>query len=165
MGCDIRFTIEAKLGERNTWVGVYSTVYSPILTPRSQQKAWAERKEAAILSTYSHAPLLGDRNYDWFGLLAEVRGNGSRRVADGVPDDASPLTTLSVLHWDGDGHSHSHCSLEVFSQALVETNDVLRDLMVTLNLKEGRVPTAEEVLCGGYHPSDVEYRVVFWFDN
>lgn len=166
MGCDIHFTIEANIGERESWVGVYSTVYSPTLTVALYRAPQEGGTEPALASTCDNRPLLKDRDYEWFNLLAGVRGEGPGRASFGVPADASPLTNHSVARWEGDGHSHHHCPLALFAETFAEVRDDIREALATVALKnDGRAPTPEELLCGSYHPEDVEYRVVFWFDN
>lgn len=166
MGCDIHFTIEAKIGERDSWVGVYSTGYTPVLASSLRRAKKEGETEGALTTTYDNLPLLKDRDYKWFDLLAGVRGPGPGRAIEGVPKDASPLTVYSVTQWGGDGHSHHHCSLAMFADTFAEARDDIREALATATLKgEGRVPTTEQLLCGEYHPEEIEYRVVFWFDN
>lgn len=67
------------------------------------------------------------RNYDLFGMLADVRNGvgfagcdmgdgfvpvlGREKPARGVPSDASPEYVAEVGSWDVDGHSHSWLTL------------------------------------------------------
>jgi hypothetical protein len=62
----------------------------------------------------------GDRDYDWFGLLAGVRNHvNAKPIAElrGFPSDISPELIKKIASWDGlDEHSCSWLSLEDFSK-------------------------------------------------
>lgn len=105
------------------------------------------------------------RNYKRFGLLAGVRDDGPD--PRGTPEDASPLARMEIERWDGDGHSHSWCTLQEYVQACLASE---HDPEKMLNADDPRTKDPYyhyfglEVL-DGYDGHVDDYRVVFWFDN
>lgn len=64
-------------------------------------------------------PLLGQRNYDLFAVLANVRNYGETEYIDkprGIPEIVSPQVQKEYEKWHGDGHSHSWFSLAELRQ-------------------------------------------------
>jgi hypothetical protein len=64
---------------------------------------------------WSHSEVGGDRNYSLFRALAQVRCYRDTPKASfpemGMPETASKEVTREERRWDGDGHTHSHLSL------------------------------------------------------
>ena len=144
MGCDIHFVVEEHFHDR--WVGIYASE-ARILWPRK----FDEESNPVIC-------LMDRRNYRFFAALAGVRGDGP--APNGLPNDVSELTRLLVSYWDGDGHSHGHCSLievtEKWERARFPTNESTAKSLL------GEHRHAE----GIFEQSGLEnYRVCFWFDN
>lgn len=107
MGCDIHLYAEKRVN------GVWVTADEWREVPK-----WEEAHMERINSFY------GDRNYDLFAILADVRnghgfagvktGEGFVPISDprGIPEDCSPEYRREVESWGGDGHSHSWVTLE-----------------------------------------------------
>ena len=101
MGCDIHFYVE----ERRNGVWVSADVWSPCEYEKGRMTLKNE--------------LYGDRNYNLFAILANVRngygfagvptGSGFVPIAEpkGLPDDVSPEVKAESDRWNGDGHSHT----------------------------------------------------------
>lgn len=83
----------------------------------------------------------GDRDYDWFGILAGVSNHVNAKPISrlrGVPDDVSPKLIKEIASWDGlDGHSCSWLSLEDFSEHDWE-NISIDGRMSTIDRKTGK---------------------------
>lgn len=141
MGCDIHFVVEEKMG--NDWVGVYTT---------ENRFSWVNNDDGPAIH------LMSRRNYAFFSALAGVRGPGPD--PNGLPFDASQLTCRLVAYWDGDGHSHGHCSLSDFALKWEFTRHPLSESATNVLLGKQRTP--EQILEEGNLEN---YRVCFWFDN
>lgn len=135
MGCDIHLVLECKY--ENKWVGINTFQYH---TDRDGKSSF---------------PIIRERNYKRFAMLAGVRGDGPSPL--GMPKDASELTKLMYNILDTDGHSHSYMATDKFIEIAVETeynnlNGFCKKypLSAYLNLE---------------NLTDLDYRVVFWFDN
>lgn len=104
MGCDIHLYVEKKIDGQ--WI--------------SQDK-WTKDDDSISVSYGDR--FYGDRNYDLFAILADVRngygfagietGEGFNPISKpkGVPGDASQQYLKVVEQWDCDGHSHSYFTL------------------------------------------------------
>ncbi|MCK4827413.1 hypothetical protein KA005_67400 [bacterium] len=82
----------------------------------------------------------GDRNYDWFGVLAGVRNYvNTIPIAEsrGVPIDASIKARKRIDSWDMDGHSHSWLTLKDFSEHDWESVSI-DGRMSTIDRKTGK---------------------------
>src|SRR5262249_46209472 len=107
MGCDIHFYVEKQVN--GAW---YSA------------DKWAPNEDAGdegepILALAYKNRFYSDRNYNLFGILANVRngsgfagcdtGDGFVPISEprGIPDDVSKEVKAEADRWDGDGHSHS----------------------------------------------------------
>lgn len=105
MGCDIHSKIEVK--QNGQWQVNTEKVYAD----------WREENTELVETPPDM------RNYDWFGLIANVRngrgfagvrtGEGFDTIVDprGVPDDATEDWKNEVEQWDSDFHSHSWLKL------------------------------------------------------
>ena len=103
-----------------------------------------------------------------FGLMAGVRNQNNQvnPIAEprGLPEDVTSLTKFESDYWSGDGHSHSHLSLD--EMIFVETEMKRLDIFNTgfgyifgYNVDDYRK-----------YPEDIpegvnDVRIVFWFDN
>ena len=128
MGCDIHTMVEIKrqrYKDRNTdegwrWVKLDAEelhIPNPYHDPDSESEYWRKQPK------YTDEPF-GERNYDLFALLADVRnGFGFAGVPRhqpivplseprGVPDDASHAWLETVEQWDSDMHSHTYFTLQ-----------------------------------------------------
>lgn len=127
MGCDIHTVIEEKVGDR--WVGV------------------------AASDCMKRRPYYAERDYSFFGQIANVREHGLHYPKN-LPRDVSELAWHLYMRCPTDHHSASHMPLEQFCLIHNEQNPKL-----------SRLEYAVEDLTGLYDENGEEYRVVFWFDN
>lgn len=150
MGCDIHFIIEEKY--ISEWVGVYySDKYT--FTRRNWNKP-------------SPVERLGDRNYSFFGLLANVRRGGQigSESPRPLPDDLSSWSRNEIDWWGEDGHSHSWHSLEEFVKKYLLANASDAEKVELMKKKLQGVNPVHEFLEIDYDQRR-NYRVIFWFDN
>lgn len=157
MGCDIHLFVEVR--RQGKWAQV---VHAPSGSVRPDDDS----------PTYGDQFYAG-RNYGLFTILANVRPYGHPNLAPmskprGLPKDVSKEVTAISEHWNGDGHSHSHHTLnELMAYAYGETWISQR----TINRLDGVTSEFQvtlEKLCEflvepGISPDDI--RIVFWFDN
>lgn len=127
MGCDIHTVIEKKVGHR--WIGVAASDFM------------------------KNRPAYAQRDYAFFGEIANVRGQGGH-YPQNVPEDVSDLAWHLYMQHPTDHHSPSHMMLEDFC----ETHN-------RLNPKESRAEYAVFDLTGIWPDEGQKFRIVFWFDN
>ena len=127
MGCDIHTVIEEKVDGR--WIGV------------------------AASDRMKKRPLYAQRDYSFFGAVANVRERGDHYPRN-LPRDVSELAWHLYMRLPTDYHSASYMALEEFCS-----------IHNRLNPKESRPEYAVEDLTGLYNDDGEQYRVVFWFDN
>jgi len=165
MGADIHMVLETKCGPE--WVGVHS--YPHALVAAYSRGSNGELPERIPGVTW---PVVTERNYELFAKLAGVRGDGPE--PNGVPEDVSQLARVSIARWGGDGHSHSHLSLQEFAKRYASCREVIGE--ATARRLEGEellnIQKDAEVICTGGYASergeagmDTDVRIVFWFDN
>lgn len=106
MGCDIHLYVERKVD------GVWQSA------DQWEPNEYADEGEDGLEIPYQKRFYSG-RNYDLFGILADVRngrgfagvdtGDGYVPMDDprGLPEDVSPQVKADSDHWGSDGHSHS----------------------------------------------------------
>ncbi len=116
MGCDIHFHVE-KVSE-GRWVSA-DTWYADVDDP-SQKSLYDWSGSTGI----SGGPMYSGRNYGLFAMLADVRNGYGFAGVDtgdalvpifaprGLPDDVSPEVKASSDSYGGDGHSHSHMTVQ-----------------------------------------------------
>lgn len=154
MGCDIHFVVERRVirkdGTQSNWIGwVAEKCWVHYTNDNPPKRSWR----------YARA---SQRNYSFFGKLANVRGDGTEPL--GMPDDASELALTESEYWGEDGHSHSYCSAQEFIEKCAASQHEAAEIF----LKSGH-PAVKDPY--GYFldmeppNEDEEYRVVFWFDN
>lgn len=126
------------------------------------------------------------RDYELFSRLCDgVRGNGSREAL-GLPDDASEVVQEASEAYGVDGHSHSYISLDEFKKALfdecgyeaTDRSDAFYDRSLPYDkhppdfttivnycekLKQDK--SIDKHILGEDTSSEVQIRLVFWFDN
>lgn len=110
-----------------------------------------EKKKSA--PNWRHVCEVGiDRNYEFFGVLNNIRRDRSIFPGRGFPEDASPTVKEAYEDWSGDAHSASWISKEEILSAMSnkEVEDVHYNFEKILDLMD----ECEE-----------ETRFVFWFDN
>lgn len=115
------------------------------------------------------------RNYELFALLANVRNyNDSVKPLSeprGVPIDISSPMAKAIESWSGDGHSHSHFTLnELMTFAYGENwivdrnrNKLSEILSRSQQFSETLDKLCEFLTQPGMTPDDI--RIVFFFDN
>ena len=134
--------------------------------------------------TYNAAPATG-RSYALFAQLASVRGT-SHRLPLGLPADVSEQVKVAAEAYGPDGHSHSHISLEEFKKVLFEEcayeatdrDDAFFDPYMPYGERPPSYTTVvtycdnlineksmDKQLLGEDTLSEVQVRLVFWFDN
>lgn len=149
MGCDIHFVIEQKYNDK--WIGV--------------QKDWSEL-EPFDYNNLTKIQKLRSRNYNFFGLLADVRTScQSSEDPRGLPEDISELAQAEVEDWGVDGHSRSWHSLEEFVKKflLANADDTGKAELMKRKL-QGENPVYD--FFPDLDPDRwCDYRVVFWFNN
>jgi len=156
MGCDIHFVIEQRLKVRGEykWVGVQMDRNCNF----EKASSFLQQERSPLSNLYK----LGNRNYRFFGKLANVRtDDADGEDPRGVPDDASDLAVSLVDAWGDDGHNHSWHTLEEFVRKylLCSTPDKIVD-MVKHRLS-GKDPVREFFYIDNWNT----FRVIFWFDN
>lgn len=135
---------------------------------------------------YSQVRATG-RDYTLFGLLASVRGDGPREAL-GLPENVSELVAAAAERAGGDGHSHSYMSLEEFKRVCLEERDLepttFDDAFYDLEYPGGykdQPPdyttlinyceklkdknSIDKHILGPDTSTEVQIRLVFWFDN
>lgn len=147
MGCDIHLTLERRLEDQ--WVAIDTFC-------GHHRAKWTMKDKKEF--DYS-SPVVRDRNYVRFAMLAAVRGDGPE--PRGIPSDASETTMALIKGWGGDGHSHSWLPLSEAAKVWIETDRYVDDwgkkypesYYFNVDCSEGSEDRLEN------------YRVVFWFDN
>jgi len=127
MGCDIHTVIEEKV--KGKWIGV-------VASDRMLKR-----------------PIYAQRDYQFFGAIANVRVEGSRHPKN-VPVDVSDLSWHLYMRHPTDHHSASYMSIEEFC---IAHNKCRPD---SSRLENCVVDLTGISLGDGEH-----FRVVFWFDN
>jgi hypothetical protein len=171
MGCDIHMYIEYKIGDA-PWQADSHHVY----TDEDKDGNGIDLQDVDAAR----------RNYEFFGALAGVRCDGPN--AKGLPSDVSEIIQKESDRWDCDGHSHSYSSLEEFKQAL-KVCDLFKvkgvepiafyNYTTTFGYSYASILAyckkqvkkfkfeleTEKHLLGQDINTDVECRLVYWFDN
>ena len=136
MGCDIHILCEVK--ENGKWKVNNKLIFpNPSFTTYKNyreediKKGLPEDKITKIPNwaenEFQNEPE-SNRNYDWFGVLADVRngrgfagcvtGEGFNIISEpkGVAEDSTEEWKKTVEEWEGNMHSHSYISLEEFEK-------------------------------------------------
>jgi hypothetical protein len=135
--------------------------------------------------SYSQVRATG-RNYELFAALASVRGKGREPL--GLPDDVSDIIREASEAYGIDGHSHSYMGIEEFKKVIFEecSNQWPKtkksnafygyhlpyekhppDYTTLINYCEKLKidKSMDRKLLGPEFSSEVQVRLVFWFDN
>jgi len=174
MGCDIHMYVEYKVDD-GEWKA------------HEQHIEEVEDEYKSVRSVTATG-----RNYDLFGLLAGVRTYSDGRVKPkGLPKNISPMIKRASEYWGGDGHSHSHMTLEQFEKVLEDYNRREKDYKIKPTKRtdmfyshdmkyEEHPPSFSTVVSGckrhaeelkadfillGQEPPKIKHRLIFWFDN
>lgn len=105
MGCDIHLFVERKVDGK--WISADKWTPYPYREEGDVKQFWVAYDDR----------FYRDRNYDLFGMLANVRngvwGDGFNPIAapKGLPCDVSPEVKREYSDWGEDGHSHSWLTL------------------------------------------------------
>jgi len=155
MGCDIHLVIEGRQSGSENWIGLWSSDVRP------QDETWS-------------MPTIRSRDYTRFGELAQVRVQSKTgHVPRGAPKDMSDLTRLEITRWGVDGHSHSWLTPSEFIAACERALKIHRQMAkgspeeAVMAKKQHWEKFAMWELFGvdtNIRP-DMEFRIVFWFDN
>lgn len=169
MGCDIHVYMEVKSS-------VSGVMQWRCADRFSLNRYYKEEGEAQ----YEVDNIYNTRNYALFSALADVRSGLVASRGDvipifseprGLPEDINQIIANENMRWGGDGHSHSHATLqELYDYQDKSTNDLLNEVLTPfIEAIEARARTEHWI----FHEDDkrVEQekaektRVVFWFDN
>lgn len=176
MGCDIHLYIEKRIGRDSEWVADEGH------TVELGQKGTPDEYEWVNSCTAT------GRDYNLFGILADVRGSGNIYPQRGLPPDLSEVVAKAVKCWNAGGHSHSYLDLQEFVHCLEEadyyrkgeinrSHDAFYDWgnMGYRNRPDGYTTVVnhcnkwiddhrvDNILLETKHEPEV--RLVFWFDN
>lgn len=95
----------------------------------------------------------GDRNYELFSKLADVRSYGDSDSIDdprGIPEDPSLFYEIKTNQWDSDAHSHSYFYLSELLKH--DFSKISPEFSNFIEFYRGK--------------DDLDdYRIVFFFDN
>lgn len=150
MGCDIHLTAEYR--RDGVWVNddleVSPDYYASGETGINNKGSYKDQ-------------LYNGRNYDLFGMLADVRngygfagtdtGEGFKPIAapKGIPEDATTLYKEWVNQWSGDGHSHSWLTVaELLAYDWTQTT-IKRGVVGYREYARWRIDGAPEAWSGG----------------
>lgn len=167
MGCDIHMFVEYKIGDAPWQADKNHRV--------SEEDGYRNLEQFPFTS----------RNYELFGKLAGVRTSGPD--PKGLPDDASEIIKNSTKEDEnyGDDHSHSYCSFKEYKAALKAAGVKLKKhgeikwdsrdyessysqgiAYIEQQLNRLKIDLeAEKQLLGQDINTNVEARLLFWFDN
>lgn len=141
MGCDIHLVLERKYGLK--WIAV---------------DTFAGHECGHGRTSYA-SPIARDRNYERFGALANVRGDGP--APRGAPADISETTAMLLEDWEGDAHSTSWLTLnEAATVFLATERGEIGDF--AKQYPQSHYFGIDE---SSDRHSREKYRLVFWFDN
>jgi hypothetical protein len=177
MGTDIHLFIEYKIGDQ-PWQA-------------DKHHLTCKEEDDDDASTYLVEVGFAYRHYQLFGRLAGVRHAYGENPPLGLPDDVSTIIKSESDRWDSDGHSHSYSSLEDFERSVIEIyGDIGFDIIpkafrnndehcrygefsyinIVAYCKEQvdklkMELESEKYLLGQDTNTEVQCRLVYWFDN
>lgn len=168
MGCDIHMYVEYKISNRDDAVwrcGDYFKIDEPL----------------SATPTMKHIELYGDRNYDLFAVLADVRNYDYVNYISepkGLPSDATEYVKREYSGWGLDAHSCSyftlrelidyhneHCPQDSFGY------DILKPLINRLKQRADELDIIwdfewkNSLIQGNAYKKSDNIRIIFWFDN
>lgn len=108
MGCDIHLFTEVKRKINNVERWVNSDYWE--INPYYR---YGDDKDLEYERPLNHVSIFRGRNYELFGILADVRGVGNPVISEpkGLPEDVSDVVKEESDRWGIDGHSHSYLTL------------------------------------------------------
>ena len=164
MGCDIHMHVEYKITRKDDAVwrcGDYFKIDNPL--SRDTQ--------------VTHMDLYGDRDYDLFAVLANVRNyNHVDYIAEpkGLPDDVTEYVRQEYCRWGCDAHSCSYFTLRELIDYHVEHvpqdifgDDILKPLIDRLKQRADELNVLWDFEWNNSvtHEKADNIRIIFWFDN
>jgi hypothetical protein len=194
MGCDIHMYIEYKCGNGLPWQADdhhFPKWDSRCVDSKLDKAAWCQScqqgSETRCDSGYiDFKPVRAVcRDYRMFAQIASVRGQGPRQAL-GLPDDVSEVISKASDVYGVDGHSHSFLPLDEYKKVLFEelryepTNrsDAFYErslpykdqppyytTLVNYCEKLKDEKSLDKQILGKDTSSEVQVRLVFWFDN
>lgn len=124
MGCDIHLFTEVKKTINGTerWVNSDSWEINPYYRYGTDEDRKYERE-------LDHKSIYSGRNYELFGILADVRGVGNPVISEpkGLPEDVSDVVKNESDRWGSDGHSHSYLTLRELVEYLEKNPKIKYD--------------------------------------
>lgn len=144
MGTDIHLYTEVKkhINGKEMWVNCDLWEINPYYRYGDDEDKKYDR-ELSLVS------LFGDRNYQVFGILADVRGTGNPIISEpkGLPNDVSDIVKEESDNWDSDGHSHSYLTLREMVEYLEKHPKIKYKGYISPDdarklAKTGQIPTA-----------------------
>lgn len=108
MGCDIHLFTEVKRHIYGKEMWINSDLWE--INPHYRYGSEDEKKYEPELNIKN---LYSGRNYELFGILADVRCYGNPVISNpkGLPEDVSDIVKDESDRWGIDGHSHSYLTL------------------------------------------------------
>lgn len=126
MGCDIHLFTEINKGEKGEekWVNNDCWKHNPYYNPEDPDGE----------EPMEHVSIYNGRNYDLFGILANVRNYSENGCIDdprGLPDNVSWITKKEADRWKGDAHNHSWFTLKELKDYYQKNGRMKRSGMVS----------------------------------
>lgn len=159
MGCDIHSHVEKRVNGQ--WLAADNWVKDP--------PDWYSEGEEIPLVVPFNEQIYGDRNYNLFAILANVRngcgfagiktGSGFNIISEprGIPEDACEEYKLCAERYGIDGHSHSWLTLdEVLSFDWTQTTMLEGDVDIK-NYFETKLRGEPKEWCGAVLGNDIEH--------
>ena len=154
MGCGIHLFTETlrHVNNKNTWLNCDNWKINHYYSPNDDDGE----------TGYNINPLYDDRNYNLFAVLADVRNQSTNKFIDtprGLPTNVSPQVMAESDSWDGDGHSHSHFTLDELKKFRQKNNiQKYSGLMTPENAKKVDSGAMPSEWCQGTNQEHYEYR-------
>ena len=191
MGCDIHMFVEYQLAPGLPWQADDHHINLEVEDWCGKCRSCKKEDYINCPHVYTRCQQVHatGRNYGLFGRLASVRGSSYRQPI-GIPHDISPELAREADRIGVDGHSHSYMGLEDFKKVIYEEMDLKPTLrtdafwhygdpkykdygsrppeyttLITYceNLKKEK--SLDKQIFGEDVTSEVQVRLVFWFDN
>lgn len=124
MGADIHLFTEVKrnINKVERWVNSDYWEINPYYR-------YGDEEDKKHESQLNHVSIYRGRNYELFGILADVRGVGNPVISEpkGLPEDVSDVVKEESDRWGIDGHSHSYLTLRELVEYLEKNPKVRYD--------------------------------------
>lgn len=120
MGCDIHVMTEVRVHVNGhlRWINADNWRFNKYFGTENDEPK------------YNVEPIYGNRNYELFSFLANVRnygGNKSFGFDRGIPEDAHEATVAEYEAWGKDAHTPGWCTLKELKEAAAGVKTVRRE--------------------------------------